>query len=155
MENAEREQESSSASAKDTALNIPLQADYRLTLVAMATQRMVAAVLLFLLVGAAAPFAEGRCTIRNDSGQALVIVPTVQAAASVTVDVGAAAVLEGAQQHCYFRNPYTGHQKGPVFLASGRVYAIVDAQVQGEVNVCVASILSGVLNLGAVISAGI
>ncbi|KAH7307754.1 hypothetical protein KP509_22G075600 [Ceratopteris richardii] len=103
------------------------------------THRMVAIVLLFLLVGAVAPFAEGRCTIRNDFGQALVIVPTVQAAASVTVDVGAAVVLEGAQQHCYFRNPYTGHQKGPVFLASDRVYAIVDAHVQGEINVCVAS----------------
>ncbi|KAI5074117.1 hypothetical protein GOP47_0010078 [Adiantum capillus-veneris] len=107
---------------------------------------------LAVLLGAAA---EGQCTVRNDSDQSLVIVPTAKSSASVTYNVDSSVVLNGPQQHCYFRNPHTGHQKGPVMLANGRTYAIVDSQVQGEVNVCVTSFLGGLLSYGAVISAGI
>ncbi|MCO5612329.1 hypothetical protein L7F22_066596 [Adiantum nelumboides] len=116
------------------------------------TMMVLALVLLAVLVAAGA---EGRCTVRNDSDETVVIVPTARGSSSVTCNAGSSVVLQGPQQHCYFRNPRTGHQKGPVMLANGRTYAVVDSQVDGEVDVCSTSTLGGLLTYGAVISAGI
>ena len=116
--------------------------------------RAIALVLaLCLVVGGGA--AEGKCVVKNKSGQALVIVPVVEAAVEVVVEVGASVVLEASQQHCYLKNKHSGHKKGPVQLANGGVYAIVDATVAGQVNLCIASLLNGILTIGVVILGGV
>ena len=40
-------------------------------------------------------------------------------------------------------------------LASGGIYVIVDATVVGEVNLCVASLVEGILHIGAAILVGL
>ena len=76
-------------------------------------------------------------------------------AVSVEVAVGASVVLPLPLQLCYIKNKNSGHKKGPVALASNGLYVIVDALVVGKVNLCVATLVGGILKIGAVVLAGI
>ena len=70
---------------------------------------------------------DASCTVKNNSGHNVVILPTVDASVSITVAAGASVDLPSTQaQSCYLQNANTGHKLGPFNLKDGSVVACVD-----------------------------
>ncbi|KAH7414928.1 hypothetical protein KP509_14G018700 [Ceratopteris richardii] len=91
-------------------------------------------------------YVEADCTVKNDSGKKVIIVP-VDVDVTIDVDVGASVQVPPPQQKCYFKNPDTGNQQGPFILVDGNTYVCKDGAVQGSVDVYFAAYVSGVLQL--------
>ncbi|KAH7373972.1 hypothetical protein KP509_17G081600 [Ceratopteris richardii] len=115
----------------------------------MAMQTMVTA-MLFVAV-AVAGYAEGSSTIINESAHAVIAEPTADVNATVLINAGANVTLVGDQLESFFQNLQTGNQAGPVALSDGSTYVIVNADVDAQVNIRIASLVNGVLHLGATI----
>ncbi|KAH7414937.1 hypothetical protein KP509_14G019400 [Ceratopteris richardii] len=91
-------------------------------------------------------YAEADCTVKNDSGKKVIIVP-VDVDVTIDVDVGASVQLPPPQQNCYFKNPSTGKKQGPVNLVDGNTYVFKDGAEQGTIDVYFAAYVGGVLQL--------
>ncbi|KAH7295772.1 hypothetical protein KP509_27G065200 [Ceratopteris richardii] len=98
------------------------------------------------LLLASTKLAEADCTVQNDSGKKVIIIP-VDVDITINVNVGASVQLPPSQQTCYFKNADTGDQKGPVTLVDGSTYVCKDGDVAGTVDVYLGVYVLGVLQL--------
>ncbi|KAH6557776.1 hypothetical protein KP509_1Z094700 [Ceratopteris richardii] len=87
----------------------------------MGSRALVSSLACALLMSAALSAVEANCKIKNDSSKKVIIIP-VEVDVTIEVDVGATVELPPAQQNCYFKNPATGHKKGPVKLKDKGTY---------------------------------
>ncbi|KAH7373974.1 hypothetical protein KP509_17G081700 [Ceratopteris richardii] len=110
-------------------------------------QTMVTAMLFVAVAG----YAESSSTIINESTHAVIAEPTADVNATVLINAGANVTLVGDQLESFFQNLQTGNQAGPVALSDGSTYVIVNADVDAQVNIRIASLVNGVLHLGATI----
>ncbi|KAH6557903.1 hypothetical protein KP509_1Z086900 [Ceratopteris richardii] len=67
------------------------------------------------LLLASTKLAEADCTVQNDSGKKVIIIP-VDVDITINVNVGASVQLPPSQQTCYFKNADTGDQKDRLLL---------------------------------------
>ncbi|KAH7414934.1 hypothetical protein KP509_14G019200 [Ceratopteris richardii] len=113
---------------------------------------MILACALVLCTGSR--FADANCTVKNDSGKKVIIVP-VEVDMTIEVDVGVTVELPPAQQKCYFKNPDTGNKQGPVTLKDGSTYICKDGAVEGTIDVYLGVYLLGILQLTVKIFVGL
>ncbi|KAH6557383.1 hypothetical protein KP509_14G024100 [Ceratopteris richardii] len=97
---------------------------------------------------------EANCKVKNDSGKKVVIVP-VDVDITIEVDVGVTVELPPAQQKCYFKNPESGNQQGPVALKDGSTYFCKDGAVEGTIDLYLGVYVLGILQLSVKIFVGL
>ena len=105
--------------------------------------------MLILVLVCATTIVDASCTVKNTSGNKVLIVPTIDVSITIEVDVGASIELPKQYQHCYFKNAQTGHQQGPFTLTDESVVACVKGKAQGTIDIYGSSrsLVSVVLNL--------
>ncbi|KAH7415027.1 hypothetical protein KP509_14G024000 [Ceratopteris richardii] len=96
---------------------------------------------------------EANCKVKNDSGKKVVIVLDVDI--TIEVDVGVTVELPPAQQKCYFKNPESGNQQGPVALKDGSTYFCKDGAVEGTIDLYLGVYVLGILQLSVKIFVGL
>ncbi|KAH6557775.1 hypothetical protein KP509_1Z094600 [Ceratopteris richardii] len=113
----------------------------------MGSRALVSSLACALLMSAALSAVEANCKIKNDSSKKVIIIP-VEVDVTIEADVGATVELPPAQQNCYFKNPATGHKKGPLKLKDKGTYVCKDG-AGGGIDVYVGVYVLGILQLSA------
>ncbi|KAH7414939.1 hypothetical protein KP509_14G019600 [Ceratopteris richardii] len=113
---------------------------------ALGLLKIITIACISFLFAAGSKLAAADCSVKNDSGKKVIIVP-VDVDVTIDVDVGATVQVPPPQQKCYFKNAESGKQQGPVTLTDGSTYVCKDGAVEGTIDIYLGAYVLGVLQL--------